>query len=326
MTDIAAKRPSDGRMDIRYRLIVLQAACAAACMAAFGFTYDRNAAGLLTLGAATLLYVAHQLKRRQMAALGLLLESFVILLMSAILLSIVSCTLAATNAPYIDNFLVEVDRSIFGFSWLEVAVFFSRQPMATMALSMTYTTLAWQPFVLLGLFVIQDKRREIQQFTLAWLLAPMLCVVALPFAPALGGYLHYATSQADYPYVLVGAAWDFEPLIDAIRSGELRHLGASPIVGVVTFPSFHAAGAVILGWCGRKASGGAVIVGLNAAMLVSTIPIGGHYFIDVAGGVLVAILALGLARVISRPADRRWQHVLMAFRPGVGRNPRLAAP
>lgn len=140
-----------------------------------------------------------------------------------------------------------------------------------------------------------------QEFTLAWLLAPMLCVVALPFAPALGGYLNYATSQADYPYVLVGAAWDFEPLISAIRSGELRHLGANPIVGVVTFPSFHAAGAVILGWCGRKAPGGAIVVGLNGAMLVSTIPIGGHYLIDVAGGILVAALALASAKALVSP-------------------------
>jgi len=324
VTEAVSERPFDGSMDNQYRVIAVQAACASLCMLAFGFSYDLEAAGFLIAGAAALLYVSYRLKRVRMAAAGLLLESFIILLISAILLSIVSCSLAATNARYVDSSLVTIDRTVFGLSWLEVATFFSRQPMATMALSLVYSTLAWQPFVLLGLFAVQQKTQDLQEFTLAWLLAPMMCVIALPFVPALGGYLHYGTSPADYPYVLVGAAWDFEPLISSIRSGELRHLGANPIVGVVTFPSFHAAGAVILGWCGRKAPAGAVIVALNAAMLVSTIPIGGHYLIDVAGGVLIAALALALAKVLSAPSDARLARVLTALRSGIARSEGLA--
>ena len=279
-----------------------------ACMGAFGFRYDPW--GIALFGTIGLLLAAAVagLIRRQLYDAALLLECYLLLLASALLLSVVTCALAATNAPYADDVLIAIDRYLFGSHWLDIATFFSRRPLTTAILSFVYSSLAWQPFVIPGLLVLRGRQRDARAITLAWLIAATLCVLAVPVAPALGGYLHYGTKPADFPYVLVTAAWDFEPLITAIRSGALRELGAAPIVGIVTFPSFHAAGAIVLGYYGRHATAGCAIVAIDAAMLVSTVPIGGHYVVDVLAGATIAIIAIAItARVytsdaLSRPA------------------------
>jgi membrane-associated phospholipid phosphatase len=122
-------------------------------------------------------------------------------------------------------------------------------------------------------------------------------LAVFPFMPALGGYLHYGRDAANYPGVLVGAAWDFEPVISHARDGTLRVLGETPVIGLVTFPSFHAAGAIILGWTARHVSGGLFLIALNLLMLLSTVPIGGHYLTDVVAGSCVAVAALAFANL-----------------------------
>jgi membrane-associated phospholipid phosphatase len=69
----------------------------------------------------------------------------------------------------------------------------------------------------------------------------------------------------------------------------MRTLDANAFTGIVTFPSFHAAGAVLLAcaWWqvpGLRYPG----VALNAAMLVSAIPCGGHYLSDLIAGCGIA--------------------------------------
>ncbi len=77
-------------------------------------------------------------------------------------------------------------------------------------------------------------------------------------------------------------------------------------MGIVTFPSFHAAGAIILGYYGRHATAGCAIVAIDVAMLVSTVPIGGHYVVDVLAGATIAIVAIAItARVYTSDASRR---------------------
>ena len=68
------------------------------------------------------------------------------------------------------------------------------------------------------------------------------------------------------------------------------------LVGYVTFPSFHAAAACLFAWSAWQVRwlrwpGFA----LNLLMAISTIPAGGHYLVDVFGGVAVALAAVWLA-------------------------------
>src|SRR3546814_12195667 len=90
---------------------------------------------------------------------------------------------------------------------------------------------------------------------------------------------------------------------ERLRSGALRTLGSESLTGIITFPSFHAAAAVLLGW-GFASFGrlGWPLVALNALMFVSAIVGGGHYLVDLIAGAAVALIGLWLAaRLIDRP-------------------------
>ena len=67
--------------------------------------------------------------------------------------------------------------------------------------------------------------------------------------------------------------------------------------GLITFPSYHAAMAVLLSWVYRGQVGMFTIACLlNAAMLLSVPVHGGHYLVDVISGCAVAAIAIFLVK------------------------------
>jgi membrane-associated phospholipid phosphatase len=71
---------------------------------------------------------------------------------------------------------------------------------------------------------------------------------------------------------------------------------AHAINGLVTVPSFHACAATLLAWgFHRTPMLRWPLLGLNGLMLLSAIPIGGHYVTDVAAGFLVAVGAITIS-------------------------------
>ena len=138
----------------------------------------------------------------------------------------------------------------------------------------------------------------------------MFVVAIFPTLPAQGGFLHFGIALTDVPGVLVHAAWLQRKLLEPVRHGTLRLITVGTFEGIISFPSFHAAAAVLLGWSySRLGRIGWLFVALNFAMFLSAIPIGGHYLVDVAAGGLLAVLSLVLAsrlldRLGGRPSER----------------------
>jgi membrane-associated phospholipid phosphatase len=92
-----------------------------------------------------------------------------------------------------------------------------------------------------------------------------------------------------------------------IRDGSLRIIDFGALTGVVTFPSFHAAAAVLYLWAFWPVRWiGPIALLVNIAMLLATPICGGHYFVDVFAGIAVAAAAIVAARQIAgwltRPA------------------------
>ena len=85
-----------------------------------------------------------------------------------------------------------------------------------------------------------------------------------------------------------------------VRNGSLRELDMLQLGGIVTFPSFHAATAVLYLWAlwdVRWIRPIAVLA--NVAMLLATPLVGGHYFVDVFAGIAVAAASITAARQIA---------------------------
>ena len=153
---------------------------------------------------------------------------------------------------------------------------------------------------------------------LSFVFATLLTIAISAVLPAAGVWLHYGLSEADARAVpVVSTVW---PVFTGLRDGSVRALVALGAEGVITFPSLHAALAVImiaalwpvavLRW---------PILALNVVMLVATPIDGAHYLIDILAGIGIAALSIVAARAVAMRAG------LAPSSMAAGKIPQLAA-
>jgi membrane-associated phospholipid phosphatase len=137
---------------------------------------------------------------------------------------------------------------------------------------------------LIGLVLYLGFCREARSLLTALIVAGFLTVCISGLVPAIG-------HLPDAPYVSA---------FFALRAGQV--LDGLP-QGIVSFPSYHAAVAILLTAALRRHRWlfPAACV-LNGLMLVSTLSTGGHYLVDVLAGACIAWIS---QRVAQRDLERR---------------------
>jgi len=145
------------------------------------------------------------------------------------------------------------------------------------------------------------RYRRLQEFILAFVLALVATTMVSTLVPAIGVYDQIGLTLSDYPNFTPGAYLAQLHDLPLVRDGSLRELDILKLTGIITFPSFHSAAAVLYLWALwgvwwiRPAA-----LGASGAMLRSTPLGGGHYFVDVFAGMAIAVLAIAAARQTSR--------------------------
>ena len=210
-----------------------------------------------------------------------------------------SAVLAVISRNYFDGSFAAADKALFGFNWNTDAPAMTSNPLIGHMLSYAYVSLNWQPVLMVGyLFLVGQSQRFWQALT-ATAIALAICISVFPFSPAVGGYVHFEIPRMSVPDVWVASAWHYPEVLRSLKDGSLDTLGYKALEGIVAMPSFHAAASIILAWTFWTTLLRWPLVALNAVMLVSSVPIGGHYIVDVVAGTAVAVLALWLASRIA---------------------------
>jgi hypothetical protein len=205
---------------------------------------------------------------------------------------------ASADLPLRDQALAALDRAL-GLDWRGYLDFVNAQPGISKLFAIGYAMITWPMFAIPVLLGAQRRFVRLQQFTIAVALALIATTLISALAPALGAFhgLGLKPDAATYlsPVGYLDELRDF-PLV---RDGSLRELDIQNLVGIVTFPSFHGAAAILYLWVLWSIwwMRPAAIMG-NAVMLLATPIGGGHYFVDVFAGVGVAVLAIAGARII----------------------------
>jgi hypothetical protein len=132
---------------------------------------------------------------------------------------------------------------------------------------------------------------------LAFVFSALITIAISALIPAEGVFLHYGLDPA-HAAVLPASSTSW-PVFLGLRDGSYRLLMAVGAEGIITFPSLHAALAVIMiaalwpvpvvRWIGFA---------LNTVMLAATPIDGSHYFVDVLAGIVIAIASLAAARAL----------------------------
>lgn len=193
---------------------------------------------------------------------------------------------AGAHFALIDSTLSRLDWVLFRFNWDAVSTWFTARPEMQWVLRLAYSSILEQALglLLIGSILRPDDRNR--EFFWIFFVASTLMLIISPFTPATGkvGLLHYLN------------------LLSQIRAGEWHVFSWRGGEGLVTFPSFHTTLAIVFLYIAFRLHrlAFAAYAPLNAVMLVSIPPIGGHYLMDMVGGAAVAVVAIVVVRLIPR--------------------------
>ena len=255
-------------------VICLVGATILACAVASGrFDYDRALFAAAVESVCFVLSCAFAARWIGFSKIADPVEQIMLLLFSALILAFCSVVSASAGAPLADDMLRSLDLAAFGVdrSRLIDELTLSRRSLPFWA--WVYNSLAYTPMVAVTALALAGRADCAWAMVTALLGAASVSITFVAVLPAHG--------VPPFPYA-------FTAVLDGVRGGSLRTFDNSVVTGIVTFPSMHAADAVILmgafGWLGWWAW---PFVALNALMFASALVVGGHYLIDlVAGGAI----------------------------------------
>jgi len=198
---------------------------------------------------------------------------------------------ATLNLPLVDPELQRLDQ-LFGFDWNAFNFWIAAHQPLSEVFRFAYATMLWQPFIIM--FLVSASRAGDANSELIWifLVSMVMCAAISATMPALGydGVIGPAHIEA----------------LKEIRAGLWTTLDLNKIDGIVTFPSYHAALAVVMPFVLRRIRWAFwMATALNALMLLSTPTVGGHYLADTIAGVLLALISIALTTAIRRSIERK---------------------
>jgi len=218
-----------------------------------------------------------------------------------------SYLVVSTNARLVDASLAAWDGAL-GFDWQAYAGWLQRHDLLQDALRGAYIS-GLPQIVFVVLFLgLTARTAQLDSFL-------RLCIVATLATIVLSGPFPAAGSWKHFPGTVPAAQLAWLSHFESLRSGALRDIPLREMQGLISIPSLHAVQAVLLVNAMRGTRLLPAFVVLDGAMLVSTPVSGGHYFVDVLAGLLLAglLIVLERRRVSHAVATRQAPAGLLAF-------------
>jgi hypothetical protein len=208
--------------------------------------------------------------------------------------------------PFTDQALAAADHFI-GFDWLTWLKAFERFPQFDAILRSAYQSINAQIILIILVLAFTRQLERLYRFLAATNIALVTTCIVSVFFPALGPYELLGLTAADHPHIdLISAARTTDAIL-WLRTATFADPVPSFALGLIWFPSFHAAAAAIYIWATwRTPIIRWISIALNALMLIATPIHGSHYMVDVFAGLAVAAAAVAVTTwMFSRIGNRR---------------------
>lgn len=220
---------------------------------------------------------------------ALIAEYFALTTLATIAFGVLSYLCCATNFPLADDALQNLDRAL-GFDWLYWFNTLQTYPLIHGVLKFAYGSLVYQALYFAVLFGLMGKKRALREMFWIVFVAGVLTAAESIMLPALGTFKTFGMEELG-PYL---------PVMEHLRSQSDLHFALNDMTGVVSFPSFHTAMALVYCYGFRRTGPiGYAIVAINILMLLAIPFFGGHYLVDMIGGAFVAAAAIAITRAVS---------------------------
>lgn len=306
-----AERPADGLPRLLVGIVASVALADAVWAAAAHFdidlaSYAELALLALALGIGSLFYA----RVRRSRGLAAMLFGTAFLVSFSAVFSLLNYFLLTIAGSRIDSLLAKFDTAL-GVDWPALMAFVAAHPHFNLLLHIAYITVLPQVALLVLCLGWREKTFHIHQFCLALAIGAAITIAFWTLFPSFGAFSVYGLPSE--------VSSRLNPELDSHYARELIGLLAhgpgriSPhdVKGLIGFPSYHAAMAVLVVWHARSIRWVRwPLLAWNAVVLVATPVHGGHFVVDVIAGVAVAVASVALTTAIARRSMRGvLQHV-----------------
>ncbi|WP_179296088.1 phosphatase PAP2 family protein [Mesorhizobium sp. WSM4312] len=209
----------------------------------------------------------------------------------------------ATARPLLDDQLASLDAKL-GFDWLGFLAASNKSAVWSSVLFWAYHALGPQVPIVLCLHLIRLRQDRVFEFIALMAVSSLFTGPLMAIFPTAGAYAFYKPAPELFSHLTAQAGmWHYSTLL-SLRSGAPYDLIVANAEGLVTFPSFHTALGILVVYALRDIRPlfvAALIV--NAVMIVSTLPEGGHHLVDVIVGAAIGLLSVAIVRRLSMGAS-----------------------
>jgi membrane-associated phospholipid phosphatase len=201
--------------------------------------------------------------------------------------------------PFRDAELLAVDHWL-GFERGAYQAFLATHETLRDIISFAYGTMNQQNLLVVAVAVAMRKPEVLQTYVVAFAIAVTATAVISIFVPAANALIYVDKLPTDIVDLPNGGRSYFQAL-QGLRAGTLRVVDLSALDGLISFPSFHTASAILFVWVlWSTPIVRFVVLPLNVLLIAGTPLCGAHYLADIVGG---AAVALGAIFVTSRLMD-----------------------
>ena len=202
---------------------------------------------------------------------------------------LISTYLAASlDMPLMDGPLTRADAAL-GLHWMGFIGLVDAHPAFAGILAFAYSSFGIQ---LLGLPLIlgaAGRYARCYKMILSYSVACYISSFVSIWFPALGTYSTYGVAQDQLRSIDAHYGFAFLGDFTAVRQQAEFVLSAANASGIITFPSVHAAVALLCAWAAWDLKPVRyVFIAWNALMAISAVSHANHYLVDIVAGVAIA--------------------------------------
>lgn len=197
--------------------------------------------------------------------------------------------------PYVDEMLHGWDLAL-GLNWQGYFDWVHQHPVVIRTLEIAYDSMTYMTIVALAILMVMGRDDRAFVLVHAFLATALVCVAFGQFYPALGATALLIPDMAAYPNYPYAPGTYAVAAIEGLRSTQgTVLLDPLNLPGLITFPSFHTAGSVVIAYAFLRTRL-AVLAVIYGGLVIASAPIfGAHYLIDVAVG---AVLGVAISWVV----------------------------
>ena len=199
-----------------------------------------------------------------------------------------------------DALLAGADRAL-GLDWWAYVVWLKSNPIVARITTLAYNSSTIQIVGAILLLGFTRRFEQLDRLSLAFMISAIVTIGAWCLFPSFGALPYrYAQGMTQPDFFLAMSKQDALELM-SLHSGLVPQLRFDQLTGLIGCPSFHTVMAILTVHALRRVPfAGPLTAAVSVPVFLSIPADGGHHFVDMAAGGVVAAVAIALAGLVAR--------------------------